>query len=632
MMSQKWLLREPLIHRRTYSYYPFFAAFCCFHSTFSAAFIRPLFSKTFSSSVNERRASTTILEAKTSDDIKIVWMRDFALRIHENEALYTAVERISQHDIGSKILPIYLVPPSIKNGGTAGDVFIAQVLKSLDEENNFNGNLMLLPYENDDMINVLSKLAAEVDAKEVYYLESFDSLQEEKIQHDLQQCNLVPKHFSGSFSLLPYNQKEEVTNLMKQVIQDHPFNSPLIPFCSHVADTLKSQDMKKPLPKHEKLSNVLYDTTELKRKLHSLSIQEYIDTLGKTNQTEWGKSIIDVWPASEKKAVEALNCYLASTKMGDLDKSKSKSQHFYSRISPYLARGVISVNQVYNAAHSQIDENNQQKSVDDAFLRRIGWREYTYALTSLFPDVLEGNPIRDGYYMFHSEDTSIQGEDKDEEDLFLKWKEGKTGYPLVDSGMRQLIKEGWMPQVVRLASSACLVEGLGISWEKGMQHFEEYLVDYDAAINTNMWMNAGGVGFDPYYIGMNYRKRKYWDVDGNYVRHWCPELKDLPDDFNVPVDSNKGQRSVDCLYQPWEAPDDILKQSNVELGVTYPHRICDDREKRRRFFADLRTVRSKWPDSMIDPSTGCDIVPIGRQDCAPRVPMFTPRALLSKRF
>ena len=98
------------------------------------------------------------------------------------------------------------------------------------------------------------------------------------------------------------------------------------------------------------------------------------------------------------------------------------------------------------------------------------------------------------------------------------------------------------------------------------------------------------------------------------------------------IDSNNGHKTVDCLYQPWEAPDDILKQSNVILGVTYPHRSCDDREKRRQFFADLRTIRSKWPDSMIDPSTGCDIVPIGRRDSAPRIPMFTPRALLSKRY
>jgi len=125
--------------------------------------------------------------------------------------------------------------------------------------------------------------------------------------------------------------------------------------------------------------------------------------------------------------------------------------------------------------------------------------------------------------------------------------------------MRQLTAEGRMPQKVRLAASTCLIEGLGVSWEAGMQHFAEYLVDYDVAINCNMWMNAGCVGFDPYYVGTNYKRRPYWDKRGDYVRQWCPELKDLPDHCETAeAQRGIGTFKVDCLYEPWSAPDNVL--------------------------------------------------------------------------
>jgi len=169
-------------------------------------------------------------------------------------------------------------------------------------------------------------------------------------------------------------------------------------------------------------------------------------------------------------------------------------------------------------------------------------------------------------------------------------------------------------------TSTFLVEGLGLPWQDGMLHFADFLVDYDVAINSNMWQNAGCVGLDPYYVGMNYKRRMYWDKNGQYVRRWCPELSGLPDAVDIPLD--KTTKTVDCLYEPWATPLEVLERSGVTLGDSYPHRVCDDRDSRTAFFSEVREMRSKWPPGLIDDRKR-DLVSLGSTD----IGLFTPRAL-----
>ncbi len=153
-------------------------------------------------------------------------------------------------------------------------------------------------------------------------------------------------------------------------------------------------------------------------------------------------------------------------------------------------------------------------------------------------------------------------------------------------------------------------------------------IDYDEAINYNMWMNAGCVGFDPYYCGMKYRKRAYWDDDGEYVKTWCPELNSLPN--YVILDQGKGVRKkIDCLYEPWLAPAHVLEKAGIKLGKTYPNRISDDRLNRQTFFEMMRNERIEWPSGYIDDCKR-DIVALGRHPDSERLGIFTPRALMIK--
>lgn len=120
-----------------------------------------------------------------------------------------------------------------------------------------------------------------------------------------------------------------------------------------------------------------------------------------------------------------------------------------------------------------------------------------------------------------SDDTSddkLNADNKDE--LFRLWCVGNTGYELVDAGMRQLWAEGWMSRKARLLATACLVEGMGVSWQLGRDWFAYTLIDHDPAINEMMWQNAGLCGVDPFYYGLKWEVPPSGIEEVEYVERW----------------------------------------------------------------------------------------------------------------
>ena len=502
-----------------------------------------------------------------------------------------------------------------------------------------------------------------------FYLETYDRTLEDALQAQIlrgleqnHRQNVMARPFGGSHTLIDYRHFQPTT-LLKDAIKEHPFSSPLIPFVDFVLNNhQKRKDDNKPkLPLPEELlqrQRIRHKQKQSSR-YYYLQIDQLLKRIGKTNDTNWGESLAKRWTASEKASAEALSSFVQSqypalmhttndnqqsNSNSNNNSNRQKRTHLASYLSPYLARGLLSPKQIYTAIHEMeaklqghtIKQSQQQGG--NSFLRRLAWRDYAYVVSMVFPDAIyQETPIRSGYEykyeaMEHKNEnnpsSSRSEEEEEERRLLEQWKSGKTGFPLVDAGMRQLIQEGFMPQQARLVVSAFLVEGMNIrdGWKLGRKHFEEYLIDYDAMINTNMWMNAGCVGLDPYYIGLDYKKRPYWDSDGQYVRTWCPELQKLPNRIEVPptIPGTGGTNTVDCLYTPWKAPRNILENAGVALGETYPHRICNEREGRRQFIQRMRLCRSTWPPSKID-QTGKDIVH-GLDGAA--IGVFTPKPLI----
>ena len=164
--------------------------------------------------------------------------------------------------------------------------------------------------------------------------------------------------------------------------------------------------------------------------------------------------------------------------------------------------------------------------------------------------------------------------------LLAAWQKGRTGYPVVDAGMRELWATGWMHNRVRMIAASFLVKDLLISWTEGARWFWDTLVDADLAQNTLGWQWTAGCGADaaPYFRIFNpVSQGEKFDPQGQYVRAWCPELARLPNEW---------------IHEPSKAPAQGLAQAGIDLGRTYPAPIVSHaiaREVALEAFSRLKT-------------------------------------------
>jgi deoxyribodipyrimidine photo-lyase len=151
------------------------------------------------------------------------------------------------------------------------------------------------------------------------------------------------------------------------------------------------------------------------------------------------------------------------------------------------------------------------------------------------------------------------------------WKRGRTGFPIVDAGMRQLRATGWMHNRVRMIVASFLVKDLHLEWQHGARHFLHWLVDGDLASNQHNWQWTAGCGTDaaPYFRVFNpVTQGRKFDPDGTYVRRWVPELADL---------------DAKHVHEPWAAPDGTPKG--------YPEPIVDHKEERAEALARYERIK-----------------------------------------
>jgi deoxyribodipyrimidine photo-lyase len=152
---------------------------------------------------------------------------------------------------------------------------------------------------------------------------------------------------------------------------------------------------------------------------------------------------------------------------------------------------------------------------------------------------------------------------KTQASILRLWKSGKTGYPLVDAGMRELYSTGYMHNRVRMVVGSFLVKNLLIHWHEGESWFWDCLVDADLASNSAGWQWIAGCGADaaPYFRIFNpITQSEKFDKQGNYIRRYVPELANMPDKF---------------IHAPWLAPEHILKEAGIEIDVNYPAPVVD---------------------------------------------------------
>ena len=195
-----------------------------------------------------------------------------------------------------------------------------------------------------------------------------------------------------------------------------------------------------------------------------------------------------------------------------------------------------------------------------AFVRQLAWRDwYTHLLWEL-PSLVDRS--------MRPEFGRIEWEN-DPSDI-TAWQEGRTGYPYIDAGMRQLATTGWMHNRVRMATASFLVKDLLVDWRIGERWFRRLLVDADIAQNAGNWQWAAGTGPDavPYFRVFNpVLQSEKFDPDGAYIRRFVPELSHI---------------TTPWIHRPWTAPPEVLAAAGVALGATYPYPIVDHSFARSR--------------------------------------------------
>jgi deoxyribodipyrimidine photo-lyase len=177
-----------------------------------------------------------------------------------------------------------------------------------------------------------------------------------------------------------------------------------------------------------------------------------------------------------------------------------------SRLSPYLHFGCLSPLEVAALA--------ERRATSDAFIRQLAWRDF-------YAQLLAANPE------LPRKDLRPRGDCwRDDEEALQAWQEGRTGIPIVDAGMRQLSREGWMHNRARLVTSSFLTKHLYLDWRLGAAHFFDLLVDGDVASNVGNWQWVAGTGTDtrPNRVFNPVRQARRFDPDGEYVRRHVPEL------------------------------------------------------------------------------------------------------------
>ncbi len=276
------------------------------------------------------------------------------------------------------------------------------------------------------------------------------------------------------------------------------------------------------------------------------------------SKPNWASDFPDMWTPGEDAAREKLEDFIDGAIDGYAVDRDFPDKPATSLLSPHLALGEISPARIWHATRGLSGKVPTENIV--RFRKELAWREFCYHQLFQFPKLNSAN-WSDRYDDFPW---------REDAKLFDSWRRGQTGYPIVDAGMRQLWRHGWMHNRVRMIVASFLIKDLLIDWREGEAWFRDTLVDADPAANAANWQWVAGSGADasPFFRIFNpVLQGEKFDPHGGYVRAFVPELAGLDGKY---------------IHRPFEAPDGVLKRAGIELGEHYPRPIVDHAVARQR--------------------------------------------------
>jgi deoxyribodipyrimidine photo-lyase len=288
------------------------------------------------------------------------------------------------------------------------------------------------------------------------------------------------------------------------------------------------------------------------------------------SKPDWAEDFGARWTPGEAGAAARLEAFIADGLAHYADERDRPDRDVTSRLSPHLRFGEVSPAQCWHAVRAaQLAAGGKLDRAAEKFLKEVLWREFSYHLLHHWP-TLPSEPFRPEFRNFPWTGNS---------QALASWQRGRTGYPIVDAGMRELWKTGFMHNRVRMIAASFLVKHLLIDWRRGAEWFEDTLVDADLAVNRASWQWVAGSGADaaPYFRIFNpVLQGEKFDMDGAYVRTHLPELAGLDARY---------------IHKPWAALPEALAKAGVALGGNYARPMVDHAKARARALAAYAAIR-----------------------------------------
>lgn len=460
-------------------------------------------------------------------DTVIIWFRR-DLRLADHAALTAAVER------GDAVIPVFIPAPEEEGDwppGAASRWWLHHSLSRLDESLQSLGAKLIL--RSGPSLDVLRDLVRETGAKSVFWHRRYEPAgmaADARIRTALQGDGIEVEQFGGDVLFEPESVQTQSGGFY-QVF------TPYWKACMALPEPTAPEDPPKVLSVPDRWPDSL--------SLNQLSLLPDID---------WASGIRSVWQPGSEGAAAQLDRFIDKAIAAYEDHRDRPDMTGTSCLSPHLHFGEISIRQVWHAVKQRAPE------AGEVYLRQLGWRDFAVHLLFHAPDTTNA-PLRPEFDAFPWREDDVQ---------LRAWQQGRTGYPLVDAGMRELWATGWMHNRVRMVVASFLVKHLRISWLEGARWFWDTLVDADLANNTLGWQWTAGCGADaaPYFRIFNpVLQSKKFDPDGTYIRRWIPEIAGLSDAQ---------------IHTPWEVSDGDLKAADIVLGKTYPMPVVDHRTAREK--------------------------------------------------
>ena len=400
-----------------------------------------------------------------------------------------------------------------------------------------------------DPKNILIKLSETYNVKEIFWNRCYEPWRikrDKKIKSFFDDKEISVNTYNGSLLWEPWN-----------VVKND--GTPYKVFTPYYRKGCLNSEMPRTPIQKPKLDNLLFD------KMNSISI----DDLELMPVHNWYVAMEKLWTPGEKGAHNKIDVFIKEGLANYKDGRNIPSGNNVSQLSPHLHFGEVSPNQVWYRSKTQEGKKEIKRDLDH-FLSELGWREFSFNLLYHFPTLPKEN-LQKKFDKFPWDKNK---------DALKKWQKGLTGYPIVDAGMRELWQTGYMHNRLRMVVGSFLVKNLLFHWHHGERWFWDCLVDADLANNSAGWQWIAGSGADaaPYFRIFNpVMQGQKFDPDGRYTKKYIPELKDMPNKY---------------LFNPWEAPKDVLDSANVKLGENYPKPIVEIGSSRQKALEAFATTKS----------------------------------------